>query len=130
MSRDDFSSQQFSFLIFVLVVALTLVTAFSFLTNTLWVIGISTPWVLGMPVWYYIDARVKRYKFAKFVWMFLFIFTMNTIFNYFGPQWDPYPHFIFAIIQYVIAFVLFLILSTSLCERYLKPKLEESKTDI
>ncbi|MFW9984863.1 MAG: hypothetical protein ACFFCB_09060 [Candidatus Odinarchaeota archaeon] len=76
-----------------------------------------------MPVWYYIDARVKHDKLVKFVWMFLFIFTLNFIFNYFGPWWTPYPYLIFAIIQYVITFSLFTILTTMLCERYLKPKL-------
>ena len=48
---------------------------------------------------------------------------MVFIFNYFGPQWAPYPHFTFAIIQYVAAFCIFTVLSTSLCDRYLKPKL-------
>lgn len=125
MSRDDLSNQQFSFLIFALVVGLTLVTAFCFLTNTLWVIGIATPWVLAKPVWYYIDARVKRKKLVGFVWHFLLLSTLMVIFNYY-VWWTPYPHFIFAIIQYVIVFFLFLSLTSLLCERYLKPKLEAS----
>ena len=72
LSWRDLTAQQFSFLIFVLVVGLSLDTAFAFLTNTLWVIGIATPYLLATPVWYYIDARVKRKCLVQLIWVFFF----------------------------------------------------------
>ncbi|MFX0168916.1 MAG: hypothetical protein ACFE89_06085 [Candidatus Hodarchaeota archaeon] len=120
MSWSGLSTQQFSFLIFVFAISLMLVTVFAVLTNTLWTIGMATPWLLHMPVWYYLETHLKHKKIAQFIWQFLFAATMSALFHYFGPQWTPSPQFPLAIIQHVAALSIFIFLTTALCERYRK----------
>lgn len=128
MSKNDFvenmSTQQFSFIIFVLLVFLTLIMAFAFLTNSIWTIGLALLVALVMPLFVYIDVRVERQRFTQAVMLFLFLVIFNYVLQQYGPLWTPYPFFTLALFQCLFAGFFIGLISNLLCERFLKPRLE------
>ncbi len=126
-SRINYSEPIY-FLIFIvtpiLIVFLTLAALFA---NVLWIIIFTIPFVIIMPIWFYIDARVRR-KFlggvAKYA-LFYIVFTISIIlltFNWMLLTPEPlgfWPLFVYSL------WMLFIMgISSVICERFLKPKLE------
>ncbi len=128
MSRNDFvenmSTQQFSFIIFVLLVFLILITAFAFLTNTIWTIGLALLVAPFMPLGVYVDVHVERKGLTQFLVLFVFLVIFNYVLWQYGPFWTPYPVFTLALFQCLFAFFFIGLISNLLSERYLKPRLE------
>lgn len=130
MSRNDFSNQQFFFILFVFLVYFIGVTIFAFITGTLWAMGLALPYAIVMPVWYFIDNRVKRKSLGtlvKYAFFFIFVYIALFVINSYGEQWTPYPLFSIALIEYVCTSFFIVFIGALLCERYLKPKLESNQ---
>ena len=118
------STQKFSFIIFVLLVFLILITAFVFLTDTIWTIGLALFVAPFMPIGVYVDIHVKRKGLAQFLLLFVFMVIFNYILHQYGPLWTPYPFFPIALFQCLFAFFFISLISYFLSDRYLKPRLE------
>jgi hypothetical protein len=130
ISNNDFmenmSTQQFSFIIFVLLIFLVLITAFAFLTNTIWTIGLAFLIAFVTPPYVYIDVCVERRSLPHFVLMFIFVVISNYILQQYGPLWTPYLLFSLALFECLYATFFIGLISYLLSERYLKPKLKSN----
>ncbi len=128
MSRNDFvenmSTHHFSFIIFVLLVFLILITAFAFLTNTIWTIGLALFVAPFMLLGVYVDVHVEQKRLTQYLLWFVFFVIFNYVLHQYGPLWTPYPVFTLALFQCLFAFGFIGLISNLLSERFLKPRLE------
>ncbi|MFX1575770.1 MAG: hypothetical protein ACFFCF_01215 [Promethearchaeota archaeon] len=125
MSRGETSVNPFfiSFVVSPLIFGGILV--FAFLSNLLFAIAFALPWVIVKQIWCYVDARIKPGLVrggVKLVVALIFSFITVFLMTSFGPFWTPY--FFLASFSFVFTAMFLGTLTSMLCERFLKPKLE------
>jgi len=101
------------------------ITVFAILSNSLLAIAFALPYVLVMPIWFYIDVRVNRKLLgvaAKYAVGLLISFITIFSLTSFGVFWMP--QFLWASFTFTFTAVFIMSISSLLCERFIKPKLE------
>ena len=127
-SRKDFSEPIFFIISIVSPLILAGILVFAFLSNSLFAIAFALPWVIVFLIWCYVDVRTKPGLVrggVKLVVALIFSFITVFLMTSFGPFWTPY--FFLAIFTFVFAATFLGTLTSMLCERFLKPKLESGK---
>ena len=120
---DSLSTTQYFAILLVVIIAFLILTGLTILLNTLWTIIFALPYSLAIPILYYIDARVQHKRLARYTLMFTFIFILNYLAINVGQYLTPFPFYLWAAVQHIIAFILVMTITSILCEKYLKPKL-------
>ncbi|MFW9831461.1 MAG: hypothetical protein ACFFD8_06775 [Candidatus Thorarchaeota archaeon] len=124
-SRKDFSEPIFFILFVVSPLILGGILVFAFISNTLSAIAFALPWIIVMLIWCYADVRTKPGLVrggTKLVVTLIFSFITVFLMTSFGPFWTPY--FFLASFVFVFTAMFLGTLTSMLCERFLKPKLE------
>ncbi len=129
-SRKGLSEPIFFILFIVSPVVSVGIIVWAFLSNSFLAIALALPYCIVSPIWSYIDARVTRQLMregAKLVVMLIISFITIFLLTSFGPFWMP--QFLLASITFVSTAMFLVVLSSLLCERFLKPKLALSDSN-
>ncbi|MFX1575766.1 MAG: hypothetical protein ACFFCF_01195 [Promethearchaeota archaeon] len=95
------------------------------IANALWIIIYAIPYVIVMPLWFYIDTRIRRKLLgdgAKYA-VLLVVHGISIIlltFNWMLATPEPLPFWPLFVWGFWVVFILFI--SSVICERFLKPK--------
>lgn len=131
-SRKDFSEPFYFFIFVVSPILLVLLTLASFLCNALWTIGFALPFVIVMPIWFYIDRRVNR-QLLRSALKFTVVFTVFAItitsLTLYWMLWTSDPLPFWTIFVYVCWIFFITTISSQICERFQKPKLESNQVN-